>query len=266
MNLPPTGPLTLAGIDVGRGRLIAPDPKLVSADSTGPVLWLGSEPQSDGGKRWSALSKAFPNTGLWPLLLQSMSGEPRRPWEDGELDPTSSESSDAEQALSLLARSWSDNMPVEEENDSARDAIRPFGANFPGLASIRGTSVKHDAPDRVAKEIASKDRRLGLVAVERSADAVAVIGWMGAINHADAGSLSSVLRSWEDRFGTVVVGVEFDVLTLAVRRPPITEDEALATAAEHFAFCPDNIYQGVGSIKKYASGLVNSHRWDFWWD
>jgi hypothetical protein len=37
-------------------------------------------------------------------------------------------------------------------------------------------------------------------------------------------------------------------------------------AAEHYAFCPDNIDQGPGSIEDYAPGLVNLDRWDFWWD
>lgn len=43
-------------------------------------------------------------------------------------------------------------------------------------------------------------------------------------------------------------------------------DEAEALAAEHFAFCPDNVTQGCGSLRAYAESLVDAHAWSFWWD
>ena len=54
------------------------------------------------------------------------------------------------------------------------------------------------------------------------------------------------------------------------RRPdggalPSPEAE-LAVAAEHFALCPDNIYQGAGSIRRYAAGLPGTAIWSFWWN
>ena len=39
-----------------------------------------------------------------------------------------------------------------------------------------------------------------------------------------------------------------------------------AVAAEHFAFCADNVYQGAGSIREYAAELPGAGRWSFWWD
>ena len=56
--------------------------------------------------------------------------------------------------------------------------------------------------------------------------------------------LCAVLRSWEDRFGIRVVALGFDQLLVSVATPPTTLAEARALAAEHFAFCPDNIRQG----------------------
>jgi hypothetical protein len=41
---------------------------------------------------------------------------------------------------------------------------------------------------------------------------------------------------------------------------------ATAIAAEHYAFCPDNVDQGVGSIGEYAESLVDADLWPFWWD
>ena len=101
----------------------------------------------------------------------------------------------------------------------------------------------------------------------RPADAVATLGWTGPLNHYDdMGMLAAVLRSWEDRFGAVVVGIGFDTLTVAVRRPPSDERSATAVAAEHLAACSDNIWQGPGSLVVYADMIREQPVWSFWWD
>ena len=77
-------------------------------------------------------------------------------------------------------------------------------------------------------------------------------------------------RGWAGRtrtaFDAYLVGLGFDTVTLIVGRPPADLEAANGIAAEHLAFCPDNIFQGVGSIQEYAPMLVDAHRWDFWWD
>jgi len=77
---------------------------------------------------------------------------------------------------------------------------------------------------------------------------------------------SAILDTWEDRFDVYIVGLGFDTITLVVGRPPRDLRSAMLIAAEHLAFCSDNIFQGVGSIQEYAPLLVGAHRWDFWWD
>jgi hypothetical protein len=39
-----------------------------------------------------------------------------------------------------------------------------------------------------------------------------------------------------------------------------------AVAAEHLAFCPDNIVAGPGTIAAYAAEIRDEHSWGFWWD
>jgi Domain of unknown function (DUF4253) len=69
------------------------------------------------------------------------------------------------------------------------------------------------------------------------------------------------MRSWEDRFGARVIGVGFADLYVSVAAPPATLDEALPVAAEHFAFCPDNIWQGhPHTLTGYASPLGRDQR------
>ncbi|CAM5351347.1 DUF4253 domain-containing protein [Streptomyces avidinii] len=54
---------------------------------------------------------------------------------------------------------------------------------------------------------------------------------------------------------------------MSVAAPPRTVVRRLPVAAEHFAFCPDNIWQGFGSIRTYADEAVTgSGHWGFWWD
>jgi Domain of unknown function (DUF4253) len=88
-----------------------------------------------------------------------------------------------------------------------------------------------------------------------------------AVNFYDtAAPLTAVLRSREERFGATLMHVGFDTLDLLVRRPVTSVQAALAVAAEHFAFCSDNVYQGTGSIRECAEEPPGATRWSFWWD
>jgi hypothetical protein len=110
--------------------------------------------------------------------------------------------------------------------------------------------------------------RLGLVATARPSDAITVAGWQGAVNYTnDTAELSAVLRSWKKRFGAIVIGAGFAELHLGVAAPPTTTEHAVNVAAEHFAFCPDNIWQGHSAeLTAYAERLVDTPLWSFWWD
>jgi hypothetical protein len=229
----------------------------------GPVLWLTDKPIDDGGSKWNTLRRAFPTTGLWPVLLGGMREAPDRPWVSAELDPQAVAQEDPR---AILAERWAGGISDEFEDDpDERQKIEPFGREFPGLASVSADPLNEREIERVAKDIA-KGRRLGLAEVSRAADLPAVTGWSGSVNVIDSGTVSAILRSWEERFGVVLVGLEFDTMTLVAMRCPTTDDESLAVAAEHYMFCPDNIDQGVGSIRAYAKALKKLARWDFWWD
>ncbi len=165
--------------------------------------------------------------------------------------------------------------PAREGGADLDDAVAlaPYGTAWPGLAPACPAVVD---PDERAAEVAAAlveydiltAPRIALVPAERSADVLAAIGWLGPLNYdEDAAPFSAVLRSWEDRFGIRVVALEFDVLHVSVPHPPRTLEEALPIAAEHFAFCPDNIWQDSETLERYArEHLVGKHNWSFWWD
>ncbi|MCP9955972.1 DUF4253 domain-containing protein [Actinomadura madurae] len=105
------------------------------------------------------------------------------------------------------------------------------------------------------------------MAVDRGADALAAVGWQGALNHNEwTAPLAAVLRGWEDRFGARVIGLGFNTLELSVAAPPVTTRHAVHVAAEHWAFCPDILFQGPGTLAGYAEEIRGKTNWSFWWD
>ncbi|MFJ7969262.1 DUF4253 domain-containing protein [Streptomyces sp. NPDC096324] len=252
-----------------------------------PLLWHAEERAVPGD--WAVLSAAR-TAGLLPVLLDV--GGPQSGPEDWELMPDAMSYPGDHDAEEVLAEFWEEYAGEEagaDEDSPGRDqvvevfgeqpgldgTIAPYGPLWPGPADA---TVPDADPDARAAEVSDsltgsgswlKDPRLALVPARRSADIPAAIGWTGPANHeGDVARLCAVLRSWEDRFGIRVVALTFDQLVVSVAAPPTTMAEAEAVAAEHYAFCPDNIDQGSRTtFREYAEKKVlNGRVWSFWWD
>lgn len=232
-----------------------------------PMLWHAGRQASSGN--WSRLGSPAARVGLLPVLVDV--GESQGGPEEWELMPGEMSYPGDHDAEEVLGGFWGD----EDDDDELQEILEPFGPEWPGLV----TALRLEAdPDTRAAEVADslldegswfKEPRIALVPARRSADIPAAIGWAGPLNHEnDMGRLCAVLRSWEDRFGIRVVALSFDRLVLSVAAPPTTRDVAEAVAAEHFAFCPDNITQGYhDTLREYAEHEVLGRRmWSFWWD
>lgn len=157
----------------------------------------------------------------------------------------------------FLASHWSRNCPL----CGCRD---PFGA-FPGLAPRSRSSA--DPLGSAASADALQTGHLALVPADRPADVITALGWTGPCNYGtDLAALSAVLRTWEERFGAVLVRVEEATLWLSVAAPPRTARHAQRIAAEHFSFCRDVDWEDPRPLRAYAAGLVGQSTWRFWWD
>ncbi|MEU6216567.1 DUF4253 domain-containing protein [Streptomyces sp. NPDC047022] len=262
----------LAADPSGRGLgLELPPGRLIDTTDEGPwhepLLWHAGRTASSGN--WARLGSRGARVGLLPVLLD-VGGSEGGP-EDWQLMPDAMSYPGDHDAHEVLAEFWE-----EEASDDERDeTLAPYGPDWPGLAAAPKLEAE---PDTRAAEVVDglldegswfKEPRLALVPARRSADIPAAIGWGGPLNYEnDTAVLCSVLRSWEDRFGIRVVALTFDRLVLSVAAPPTTPDEAEAVAAEHFAFCPDNIVQGHHeTLREYAEKEVLGQRvWSFWWD
>ena len=276
--LPGDGPVEIGGIMLPAGRRLVGDPDMAPPGIemiTAPVVWLTDAPVADAGTLLYRLRAPSAQAGLVPVLLEGMESEPNRPWGDKEFSPTDPRRTDHFDAAQALEEMWS--RSVDPEDEESLVPVQPFGLEFPGLAvppmaaapsGFRRLFAKMEDPDDDRAALGRlTPRRIGLVAATRPADTVTALGWMGAANvHDDPTLISAVLRSWEDRWAARVVAIGFDTLTLTVGNPPRDRQSAVALAVEHFALCPDNIWQGAGTLEAYAKDLLGSRIWMFWWD
>ncbi|MEQ3553249.1 DUF4253 domain-containing protein [Pseudonocardia nematodicida] len=148
----------------------------------------------------------------------------------------------------------------------------PFVGAFPprlvragsDRSTFRGT---RRAAVGFAAEVGSWSSLAVLDAV-RPADVPAALGW-AADAERDPLAVATVLRSWESRFGALLVHVGETALLLSVADPPVTDDECLHVAAEHLAFCPDRTDPWTGAehtLRSYADSIRGARRWRFRWD
>ncbi|MFG1668222.1 DUF4253 domain-containing protein [Streptomyces sp. Y7] len=253
----PTG--AALGLQLPPGRLVD---ATVEGDWHEPLLWLADDTAAPGA--WAALAPARRTAGLLPVVVDA--GARHGGPELWELAPDAVSYPGDHDADEVLADLWEEYAAGETQQE------------WPGLADATADAGSAEDPDAVAMDIADdlvgsggllEEPRLALVPARRSADIPAAIGWSGPVNHeGDTARLCAVLRTWEDRFGIRVVALGFDHLLVSVAFPPTTLAEAEAVAAEHFAFCPDNILQSDDtSIRAYAEKrLLGQPAWHFWWD
>jgi Domain of unknown function (DUF4253) len=244
------------------GRSAEPEPAPASASA----LWVtGAFDQA--ASTWLALRERLRGTGLVPLLLSDLPGQPGRPWASGELRPSGLGGLAGLDVRAVLRDLWDVSVPGPAENEADTvELLVPYSRSFPGLAPA--TTGQAGADELEAAVLgANGPLRIGLALATRPADALVSVGWTGAANHdVTASLLAVVLRSWEERFGATLMHLGFDTMDLLVERPAQSSAAAFAVAAEHFAFCVDKVRQGAGSIREYAEDLAGATRWSFWWD
>jgi uncharacterized protein DUF4253 len=236
------------------GYAVWPDPGFPQHRAVdGPAFWMSDGPAPPG--LWARLHAAHAETGLWPLLLDDSA----QPWSAGQIAPEPVAEIDAYDPAAFVAEVWSEwfEPPID---------LEPFGRYSPGLAP---PGRRREDPAAAAERLAARlsGRPLGLVAAPRGADVLAAIGWQGARHHnVLTAPLSAVLRGWEERFGTRVVGLGFDTLELSVAAPPTTFRHAMRVAAEHATFCPEVIVQGPGTLAGHAEQIRDARVWSFRWE
>lgn len=71
------------------------------------------------------------------------------------------------------------------------------------------------------------------------------------------------LKEWESRYSTVILGASMDWVCLEFTTVP---SDLPQFAKEVYAFCPDSVDQGVGSVEALAGEIKKSKQLFLWWD
>jgi hypothetical protein len=151
-------------LHIGSVRLLA-GRRIRGNDGRGePVAWATAEPVPDAGRVWAALSELHAQSGLVPVLLSGIGGDPQRPWDTQEFgDPIDLTGLDHLDAADLLREDWLhqtteyddyDEEDEEYENEdfagSIAEQVAPFSRRqFPGLAQPEDQQLSAGQLDQV---------------------------------------------------------------------------------------------------------------------
>ncbi len=105
-----------------------------------------------------------------------------------------------------------------------------------------------------------------ILPTDKSWEVPAYLHWGGWNACPDPELHVAALRSWHERFGAELVGINGDTMNVRVRNRPKDRRQAWQLAHELHAYCPDIVDQGLGSMAAFASELMRSDWWFFWWD
>jgi hypothetical protein len=265
-RLPPDGRPTFAGFTLPKGRGWRPGRPFdvwVPAGRDNAAFWCTEDGVENAFALAGQLAAAHRRTGIWPVLWLFAGDRP-----GGYLDrPAAMGRVDASTAEAILAEQWKRHPPK-------RSWVFPLSTDFPGLAEPTGKPRPYFDPFGLLRERQRADSSwnpaaltpsLMLVPCRRPADAVARIGLLCGTAYAgveDPALVSSVLRSWEDRFHAVLVALAPGEVALAVGAPPATFEEALHIAAEQFAFAPGEEAGAPGALAHQARTLLRNNPYD----
>ncbi|MFF2521070.1 DUF4253 domain-containing protein [Streptomyces liangshanensis] len=180
---------------------------------------------------------------------------------------------------------------TDHDPEDVAEAVAPFGPEWPGLAPVvPGPWADADALAlKVLAEVVEWQRRqhaeyagdeargvfggqeeFALGRPYRSAEIPALFEERGpgfGFPY-DTSDLVAVLASWEERFGTRLVGLAPHRLIVSVAARVRTIAAAERIAVEHFAFSTDTVVQGDDEVLSAhaAHQVLGREVWSFWWD
>jgi hypothetical protein len=240
-----------------------PPLRKLTTTAAGQAIWVVEGDQSGTLERWRMVRGAHQHTGLWPFLLTA----------NADMLPDLVHFAANEADLAELSRGealHSDEVLREMAAMAASDDVDDDGggerdeSTYDQEASAVTPDVLADIEGWLQRD---QPRRLALIEAAQGWEVPVRLAWSGSVNYdLSGGQHLSVLRRWAQRYGAELLTLGFDTIELLVERPPTGKDEALAVAREQFAYCPDIVWQGVGTIGSLAATQVRSHLWYFWWD
>ena len=105
--------------------------------------------------------------------------------------------------------------------------------------------------------------RVSAMAAESFYDVLTAVGTAGWNYDLGPEAVAERLREWDSRYGLVLVGAGGDWLEAEFIRCPT---DMLAFAREVYAFCPDVVDQGTGTVEALGEEMRRENAVYLWWD
>ena len=106
---------------------------------------------------------------------------------------------------------------------------------------------------------------LAEIPVEHPWEVFAYLPFGGWNQCPDTPGLMAAAKAWYEAYGAVPAVLTHNSVQFAVPAPA-DPDRALSLAWEQYAWCPDIVDQGCGTVEALAAILRQSTVWFFWWD
>ncbi|MEU4155338.1 DUF4253 domain-containing protein [Actinoplanes sp. NPDC026670] len=211
---------------------------------------------------WRRLREIYPETRLWPLLMDSDAGEYL---EDPYTYATVEESLARAHTLdgaALLAGSGERSLRESSPEYAAELRADLAGqGKWPEEPEQPGFGLRHDWNGRpLAITVA-------LVPAAEPWLVPVTLHYGGWNKYPDPAEHAAIMRHWLDRYGAEPVVWTGTTLDYAVARPPSTRPEAIALAWEYRQYNDGeyDLYRAE-TLTDLAAGLLNAPVWRTWWD
>ncbi|CAN5395933.1 hypothetical protein BH11CYA1_BH11CYA1_03860 [soil metagenome] len=107
---------------------------------------------------------------------------------------------------------------------------------------------------------------IGLLPTTKSYEIPILLRFGGQANCPISPEHCAMLKRWSEIYGASLLAIEPGVIECFIEEPPMTKEQALKAAREHYGYCSDRVEQAEGELAPYAYELLNSGLWTFWWD
>lgn len=235
-DLPRSVPAVIGGVELPPGSL--------QTGENGTTFWISDEYLEHPAVLAQDLALQFSQTGLWPLGWS---------WEAESPQAYAEEQVDLHEVATL---------DVTEVLTSAWEDYGFDPQQFPGLAEGSSQTRSIDAfsiLDGAEPWSERPGRRLLLVPCTQPAHALAALGLRG--ERLPPEPQCAVLRSWETRFGAVLVDLSPSSVTLAVHAPPTMPGQARRLATEIAAIANTDELMEPDGIESLAATLQQAKHW-----
>lgn len=227
----PSGALSSAGVAPPRPLV------WVGTAASGAEVWSSPVANGAGQAVWADLREAAATAGVWPVLT----------------------------GASPLPTSWhlDAGQPVDE-------VVVPDAE--PMLAAARQAATMPEMGFRTrleptAQAVVEADLTAGYLSLVTGVDGWQVpiaVGFDG-VGGWSASEHAAVLRHWSRRYKADLVSLTDSGVGVRVARPPASHEAAMEAAEEIYAYCPDVVTRGVGSMWALATTIAVSGAWSLRW-